>query len=285
MSTTTLNRPRATRSRSRRWWLLGAIFTAVIVIAATLLVLTRSGGERVTTAPATSVPSAQPSTVPQVPPPNANPTGTANPSPVVPAFRYLPLWPFDSVADATRWQREALPGGHQPWRLSPDTTALAFTNGYLQFTNVDRAVATTVRGDEAWVAVGYRAESRAEVTAAVIHLAQIGAPPSRPWEVVGSDDTTLTLTTPACGARVTSPVSVGGRITGVDESLRVQVRGSGESGVLGELTGIPPAAKTSRGRHRCPSAEGPPARYAPSSCPPAATPVQAQSALRSPASG
>src|SRR5262249_54683553 len=70
-------------------------------------------------------------------------------------------------------------------------------------------------------------------------LARIGSGANQPWEVVGSRDTTLSLATPAYGVQITSPVTVGGRITGVDESLRVQVRGTGETGVLGEGSGIP----------------------------------------------
>jgi Immunoglobulin-like domain of bacterial spore germination. len=43
--------------------------------------------------------------------------------------------------------------------------------------------------------------------------------------VVGTDDTTFTLTTPRYGATVSSPLTVGGRVTGVDESIRVTVLG------------------------------------------------------------
>lgn len=54
----------------------------------------------------------------------------------------------------------------------------------------------------------------------------------------GFGDTTLTLTTLAYGAKVSSPVTVGGRITGVDESLRIPVLSLAASGPLGELTGV-----------------------------------------------
>ena len=55
-----------------------------------------------------------------------------------------------------------------------------------------------------------------------------------PWEVVGTDDTTFSLTEPAYGARMESPLAVGGRITGVDESIRVQVRQLHGDAPLGE---------------------------------------------------
>jgi hypothetical protein len=240
MSSTLLDRPPETPRRARRWWVLSATFAAVIVLtAAVTFLLARSGNDHSAAPPAPAA-SASQSIVAQVPAPTAKPTtGTASPSPNVPVFRYLPLWPFDSVADAIAWQDEALPGGHQPWRLSPDLTALAFTTGYLQFTTVDRSLGTTVDGDEAWVQVGRRTENGADHTAAVIHLARIGSGANRPWEVVGTRDETLSLTTPAYSASIASPVTVGGRITGVDENLRIQVRGTGETGVLGEVSGIP----------------------------------------------
>ncbi len=57
--------------------------------------------------------------------------------------------------------------------------------------------------------------------------------------MVGTNDTTLSLLTPAYGTTVRSPVTVGGRITGVDESLRIQVRQIDRSTPDGPVAGIP----------------------------------------------
>ena len=244
MSMATLGRTPERQHRPRRtWWIVGAV-AAAVVLAAVAFVIARTGGaERAGPAPSPPVarqPSAQPSArQPSVQPVQPVPTGTAGTRPTVPAFRFLPLWPFGGVLDAIAWQREALPGGHQPWRLSPDLTALAFTTGYLGFDTIDASLGTTVRDDEAWVRVGRRGPNGIDHVAAVVHLARIGAGTDRPWEVVGTEDSTLTLDIPAYGARVTSPVTVGGVITGVDESLRVQVRGPGAASLLGEVAGIP----------------------------------------------
>ncbi len=173
------------------------------------------------------VPSA---TSPTVPPTSAAAAPTGAPTSAA-AFRYLPLWPFGSVNEAEAWQRAANPGGHQPWHLDTTEVALMFTRQYLGFTEVDRVVSTTVSGDEARVAVGF-----ATGTAAVIHLARIGASAlgARPWEVVGTDDAaTFTITAPAYGSRVSSPVTVGGHISGVDESIRITIRhGSAVAGTF-----------------------------------------------------
>jgi hypothetical protein len=58
----------------------------------------------------------------------------------------------------------------------------------------------------------------------VLHLVRIGSGSDAPWEVVGTADTTLTVDRPKYGATVASPLTVGGQITGVDESIRVDVR-------------------------------------------------------------
>src|SRR5438552_3498477 len=82
------------------WWVgLAAVLAATVIV----LVGTRPGGT--TAAAPAPPPAAQPPAAPSAAPPPA----------VEVAFRYLPLWPFDSVADAAEWQKEANPGGHQPW--------------------------------------------------------------------------------------------------------------------------------------------------------------------------
>jgi hypothetical protein len=75
-------------------------------------------------------------------------------------------------------------------------------------------------------------------TAAVVHLARMGTGTDAPWEVVGTRDSMLSITAPAYGASVSSPLTAGGRITGVDEALRVAVI-DGNSRTLGQVSGIP----------------------------------------------
>ncbi|RDI68295.1 Gmad2 immunoglobulin-like domain-containing protein [Nocardia pseudobrasiliensis] len=189
---------------------------------------------------------------PGSPPVTAPPGASAGPSspatgsrattqgqPTPDGFAYQPLWPFGGVADAVAWQREANPGGHQPWHLDAGLIAQMFTQQYLGYTNVDKIVKTDVRGEQAWVSVGFANPNGQSATAAIVHLVQIGTGSDRPWEVVGTEDSTLSLTTPGYGSTVRAPVTVGGRITGVDESLRVQIRALGHQQPVGEA---PPTA-------------------------------------------
>ncbi|MGW3626153.1 hypothetical protein [Streptomyces sp. NPDC000880] len=132
------------------------------------------------------------------------------------------MWPFATLAEAQAWQRDYRSSGHQPWHLDPEQTALSFAQGYLGFQSIDRITARTVSGLHARIGVAPRGPEGG--TAATIHLVRYGTGPDAPWEVVGTDDTTFTLTMPGYGSLVRSPMQTGGRITGVDESIRVQVR-------------------------------------------------------------
>lgn len=137
---------------------------------------------------------------------------------------YQPLFPFTGIADAQAWEASYRSGGHQPWHLSADMTATAFA-AYLGYTKLDRVARHTVSNGDAHVAVGYVLPNGKISTAAVVHLLRLGTGRYAPWEVVGTDDTTFTLGIPRYGSAVSSPVTVGGTITGVDENIRVQARG------------------------------------------------------------
>jgi hypothetical protein len=174
-------------------------------------------------------------------------------------FRYQPLWPFASEHEVATWQQAYRSGGKQPWHLDAGQTALFFTTGFVGFGEVDTIVSRSVLGDDATVAMGYRADSATASVAAVVHLRRMGQGDDAPWEVVGTRDSTFTLDRPRYGAAATSPLVVGGRITGVDESIRVDVRAEGERPLMPQsgkaprshsgLLAVDPGISTSR--HGC----------------------------------
>jgi hypothetical protein len=157
---------------------------------------------------------------------------------------FQPLWPFPTRAEAEQWQQESADTGAQPWHLDPEETALNFTQGFLGFTDITQVVGSSdIRANDAWVSVGYTTETGTEATAATIHLMRFGdsGDDTAPWEVVGTRDadTELLLERPDYGTTARSPMTVGGYITGVDESLRVTVRQSSSAEPLGESCCIP----------------------------------------------
>ncbi|HEX8803237.1 MAG TPA: hypothetical protein VF743_03555, partial [Acidimicrobiales bacterium] len=156
---------------------------------------------------------------------------------------YQRLWPFATAAQADQWREVDGPAGQQPWHLSAEDTALGFTTGYLGFTEIDRVTSTDIAATDAHVGVGYaNPDGGGTSTAAIIHLMKFVDPAdaaTAPWEVVGTSDTTLTLDTPDYASTVSGTVTAGGLITGVDESLLLQVRQASSAAPLGESCCVP----------------------------------------------
>lgn len=150
-------------------------------------------------------------------------------------FSYLNLFPFKDVRGALAWEAAYRTGGHSPWHLSANLTALAFTRGYLGFGGINRVTSRTIHGADAEIGVGFRNPAGRLGTAAVLHLRKLGTGRDAPWEVVGSDDTSLTITRPGYGSQVRGKLTAGGRITGVDENLHLWVRGLSSGHPLGQV--------------------------------------------------
>src|SRR6266516_3919125 len=138
--------PKPPRSRRALIVIILAIVT-VVATAAVITIAVLSGKEEPRSAPGGQA---------QVPPPSAAPATPGQPAAT--PFRYQPLWPFANLDEVKVWQESHRSGGHAPWHLDADATALAFTNGYLGFTNVNVVVSHSITGDEALVAVGYPIE-------------------------------------------------------------------------------------------------------------------------------
>lgn len=206
----------------RRPWL------AVLLALALAACSSGSGGTSSSSSePSTSAAPAQSTTTTVA----ASTTGTAAASssppatsPSQPLGSSVPLFPFATLAEVESWKSVAKPAGHQPWHLDPADTALAFAT-WLGYPNVNTVISSQIGTGDAHVSIGVPPEgSAAPLQVANVHLKRWGSSADDPWEVVGTEDTTLTLSQPAYGSTVTSPLKVGGMITGVDESIGVQVR-------------------------------------------------------------
>ena len=169
-------------------------------------------------------------------------SSTTTAAPTVLAPPLLPLYPFQTAAEATAWRQDT---NHDTRFAEAGTTALGFAQ-LLGYTEIDRVVRTRSDATGAHVAVGAVVpDTDRVITAAIVHLVRFSADPSAPWEVVGTDDTDLTMTEPAYGSAVASPLSVAGRITGVDESIRVRVVQLHANGALGESCCTPAGGQDS----------------------------------------
>jgi hypothetical protein len=205
---------------------------ALLAIAAVISLVVGGCGSTATQAPATSAPASAGSSG-SAPAATQAPTAPGTPTQAtgLPAG-YLPLYPFSSLAGVRGWQASYESGGHQPWHLSPGITASSFAL-FLGYSGVTQVAHSTVSASDAHVAIGIKLPNGTVSTAAIIHLVRFGSGKDAPWEVVGTDDTTFTLDSPAYGSTVSSPVTAGGKITGVDESIRVTAHTLSAQGPVG----------------------------------------------------
>jgi len=158
----------------------------------------------------------------------------------------LPLFPFQTAAEAEAWRTAYRASGARPEFADAGRTAVAFAQ-FLGYTEIDRVVTARVDAKGAHVSVGALIpDTDRTSTAAIVHLVRFTTGADAPWVVVGTDDTNFALTAPAYGRVIHSPLPVGGTITGVDESIRVHVQQLHGNGYLGEACCIPAGGQGSR---------------------------------------
>jgi hypothetical protein len=146
----------------------------------------------------------------------------------------LPLFPFASAADVTTWQSQYGATGADSWHLQPGLTAVKFA-AWLGFGQISDALLVRGTANNVAVTVGFTVADAGSTTvrSAIVHLVRWGTGSHAPWEVVGTNDTTLTVSLPVYGVTASSPVTVGGRITGVDENIKVRARALSSTGDVG----------------------------------------------------
>ncbi|GAC1325770.1 MAG: hypothetical protein NVSMB13_09500 [Mycobacteriales bacterium] len=218
--------------RSRRLRLLrpAAAALAVLVVVAggvvSLSLLGHDGG--VSEIRTVERPTASPS-------PSQEPAPTAiesSPAGVAPAAGPLPVptgagalpnlptcWPYTSRTDA----RAGLTPG--PETSNPRTVALRFVQVFLQHPEVDTVTAVGPKESGLAVTLGRRVgESGRTVEVTTVYLVRVATGENAPYVVVSATSPLLSITAPTPGAPIRSPLPVSGRITGVDESIHVELR-------------------------------------------------------------
>ncbi len=211
------------------------------LIASLVLVSACSSGSSTTNSSSTSGTGHRTSTTTTT----STSTTTTSPPDMVLAAPLLPLFPFQTQAEAKAWRTDHRSSGARPEFADPGRTALAFAQ-FLGYTEVDHVIATQVDEKGRHVAIGSLIpDTDRTTTAAVVHLVRYMAGADAPWEVVGTVDTDFGLTTPAYGATIRSPLTVSGHITGVDENIKVHVQQLHAPSLLGELCCIPAGGQDS----------------------------------------
>jgi hypothetical protein len=163
------------------------------------------------------------------PTPTEQPSVTPTPTVTTPvALAHFParaIYPFTSAAMAKSWEDGGGAHGEFPAFADADKTALAFVHDMLGETSVSTVTDAmmSANGKTATVTLGRKlqGESNRTIDVTRVHLLHFG----NAWLVVGADDAAglLTVTSPAPGEPVSSPLAVSGPGFGVDEAIRVQL--------------------------------------------------------------
>jgi hypothetical protein len=119
------------------------------------------------------------------------------------------VWPFTTAAEAEAWRSTA------PWATDKKQVAGRFATGLLGLKGV-----TTGTVCESCDLVELRLGGALVGTATLVRY-DVGG--TRVYTVVAVDGGDLKVTRPTAGAAVTSPTSVSGRITGVDENVSLSL--------------------------------------------------------------
>ena len=187
---------RVARRRRRRAILLpGAALATAGALAAFFVLNGGSGSQRLVQTPATQGPTSNPST-----------TTSPAPPPAV-TFTDPAIWPFTSQPQADAWKSDH---GARAWAVDPLQVATHFVEDYLGLTGV----VASGTGSHIPLSVGSR-------SVGTVDLVQVGT--DGPWTVTTVGGTDLTITSPAADDAITSPTAVTGRITGVDENVRLRL--------------------------------------------------------------
>lgn len=201
--------------RSRPWRVLLPVGGLVAAGLAVVLVVQSVGiGAR----DVVQNPSSPPPTTAQ-PTPSTSPTTDVpgpSPSPAPATYDGPAIWPFHSQAEGQEWLADR---GGKPWAGDPLEVSERFASDFLALSGVTASVPSSFglprpHRYTTQLSAGGRSVGRVE-------LARYGD--AGPWTVVRVGGTDLTLTTPAPGSRVRSPLQVSGRVTGVDENVRLDL--------------------------------------------------------------
>ncbi len=217
--------------RRRRLWLRSSLVATTALSLVAVVALVSTGGT-------------DPDTRGRIVPATAPPSPSASPGAVpAPADRDAPLpviWPLTTLRQIDFWQDNPQ---SRPALRSPETTAKEFVLRYLGLADVRVESSGVTSGTSFWVVsrLIVPGDEKTRVFIATVAVTAEYArddPEPGPYLVsrVESGDgvESLTITSLTGGdSPLMSPVTVTGRVNGVDESVRVEIRGHQPAGAAG----------------------------------------------------
>ena len=215
---------RTAARRSRRLWLrpIAVVGAAAVAGGAGFTAYALTSHPDTNDSIATKLPTPLPSTPATTPSTSTSPT--IAPAPEFPASAF---YPFTSAAAEVSWEAQK-GAAAQPWITDPVAEAKDFIAKFVLADGVTQVTGKQVGSKTASVTLGRTltdASSQRQISVTTVHLQRYG----KAWLVLGATDAGgyLTVTSPASGERVTSPVTVSGPGFGNDEAVQVDVRAIG----------------------------------------------------------
>jgi hypothetical protein len=145
------------------------------------------------------------------PAPTTVPTPTAPTTGVTTSASGTPVWPFTTDTQAADWKSS------RPWAGDPVQVTQHLLDDYLKLPGH----ATTRVNDDAAAAIVEVSIGTRPV--AQVRLVRVGRDTDRPWSVTGATSDNLSVTKPADGADVSSPIAISGRASDPDTSVHLRL--------------------------------------------------------------
>jgi hypothetical protein len=198
---------RTTGRSTQRWIVAG---TAIVVVVAAVVLWVAGDGDDETAGSVGTTTTSTTST-PTTTAPTTTTSGSETTATTVPADATV-LWPF--------------PGSTSRF-TTPEQAARSFAVEVLRFQ--EPVVEAFRQGDTRSGEVPVRAAARGPETTVLVR--QVG--PGDDWSVLGSVTENISVTSPAAGAVISSPVAVAGRAVAFEGTVQVEVRADGQLGPIG----------------------------------------------------
>jgi hypothetical protein len=195
------------RRRLRIWFVPSAVLATAAAVTAFFLFSPDNGRHTQTLRPG-GTPSA---------------TVTAEPTPLPGDDGGMPLdvpaiWPFTTQVEAAAWQST------RPYADNGLEVGRHFVSDYLGLTGVNVSQSCVSCGV---LGLDVNGKPVGQITLATVGVGFASGHGTHVFSVVGVGGTDLTVTSPKAGAAISSPATVTGRVTGVDESVLLRLLTAG----------------------------------------------------------
>jgi hypothetical protein len=150
-------------------------------------------------------------------------TASSEPAALLPPFPAQAIFPFTSISDEQGWQQDYNNGG-TTWQADPTEVATRWVQSYLDQPSVDKVMSIADDNGDKIVTLGrvLQGEGNNLFAVTAVHLTQY----DKAWIVTRASDPTnyMSISSPAPGSTIKTPVTVTGPGFGSDEVAQLDVR-------------------------------------------------------------